>query len=212
MARNPKPKGDKYYGRTAEIYNKKRSRQKWWHVEHEEMRSLLAGLPEGLSVVDIPFGTGRFVPLYLERGFTISGLEISDHMVRAAEKDLGDDFRHCDVKIGSATDIPFADGAFDLVVSTRFLSNIILFPDARKALSEFARITRKYGIIQLGHNVGDTRTPDEDETMDTCMSKEAVDALLLANDLRVIERRLVLEGPAEGGEMHHILCEKIQAA
>lgn len=209
MARNPKPKGDKYYDRTAEIYNQKRQRQAWWHVEHKEMAELLDRLPRGLSVVDIPFGTGRFVPLYLERDYKIAGLEISDHMLAAARKDLGEEaYAKCDARVGSALEAPFADGEFDLIVSTRFLSNIIVFSEARKALSEFARITRRYGIIQLGHNIGETRTPDEDETMDTCMSIDAVDQLLAENGFRVVERRLVLEGPAEGGEMHHILCEK----
>ncbi|MEO0567844.1 MAG: class I SAM-dependent methyltransferase [Pseudomonadota bacterium] len=208
MVATPKPKGDKYYGRVAEIYNKKRSKQKWWHVEHEEMRSLLSTLPEGLSVVDIPFGTGRFVPLYTDRGFKVSGLEISGHMVAAARKDLGNQFADCDVRIGSAMDVPFDSESFDLVVSTRFLSNIVTYADARKALYEFNRISRRYGILQLGHNIGETVQPDPNQTMDTIMSKKAVDDLLGEFGFKILERRLVLEGPAEGGQMHHILCEK----
>ena len=209
QVKTPKPKGDKYYGRVAEIYNKKRDRQKWWHVEHEEMRQLLEKLPKKLSVVDIPFGTGRFVPLYHDRNYKIAGVEISPHMIEAAKKDLGKQFDGCDVRVGTSTDVPFDDGAFDLVVSTRFLSNIITYADARKTLAEFSRITKKYGIIQLGHNVLETADPAMDQTMDTIMSEEAVDALLREFDFKVIERRLVLEGPAEGGQMHHILCEKI---
>lgn len=208
MVATPKPKGDKYYGRVAEIYNQKRQRQKWWHVEHEEMRSLLATLPKGLSVVDIPFGTGRFVPLYHDRGHKISGLEISGHMVAAAQKDLGEQFKGCDVRIGSALDLPFEDDSFDLIVSTRFLSNIITYGEASKALKEFSRVTRKYGIIQLGHNIGKTSKPALDQTMDTIMSKSAVDRMLREFGFKVMERRLVLQGPAEGGEMHHILCQK----
>ena len=209
MARNPKPKGDRYYDRTAAIYNRKREKQSWWHVEHQQMRELLAKLPTGLRVVDIPFGTGRFVPLYLEREFKITGLEISPDMVAAAAVALGDDFAACDAKIGSAMETPFKDGEFDLVVSTRFLSNIVTYIDARRALAEFARITSRYGIIQLGHRTEDTRIPRRRETMDTCMSRDDVDAMLRANGLEPIERRLVLETPETGGEMHHILCEVI---
>ncbi len=208
MLDTPKPKGDRYYGRTAEIYNRKRIKQKWWHIEHEEMRQLLEKLPRDLSVVDIPFGTGRFVPLYHDRGYSISGLEISGHMIEAARNDLGSQFDGCDVKIGSSIDIPFADQTFDLIVSTRFLSNIITYADACTSLAEFSRVTRRYGIIQLGHNVQTTAKPGPDQTMDTIMSREDVDKLLAEFGFRAIERRLVLEGPAEGGEMHHILCEK----
>ncbi|MCL3883898.1 hypothetical protein [Marivita sp. GX14005] len=64
-----KAKGDRYYGGTAAKYDQVRQKQAWWHIEQEALGSLLDTLPKGLSVVDIPFGTGRFVPHYLERGF-----------------------------------------------------------------------------------------------------------------------------------------------
>ncbi len=209
MLQTPKPKGDRYYGKTAAIYNRKRQKQAWWHVEHEEMRQLLARLPEGLSVVDIPFGTGRFVPLYRDRGYDIAGLEISEHMVDAARADLGDQLDGADIRIGSAMNIPFDDESFDMIVSTRFLSNIITYADARRSLAEFARVTRRFGILQLGHNTQGDATPKPNQTMDTIMSRDAVDDLLLEHGFVPVERRLVLEGPAEGGEMHHILCEKL---
>ncbi|RED18433.1 class I SAM-dependent methyltransferase [Pontivivens insulae] len=208
---NPNPKGDRYYGRTAEIYNRKRRRQGWWHIEHEQMAELLDQLPRDLAVVDIPFGTGRFVPLYRERNYSISGVEISQDMIDAAAADLGDAFDGIDARAASAFDVPFDDAQFDLLVSTRFLSNIITFKDAKVALSEFARIVKigGHGIIQLGHNTGETRMPDENETMDTCMAIEDVDAMLRAAGFEPKERRKVLDGPAENGEMHHILCERI---
>lgn len=208
---NPKPKGDRYYGRTAEIYNRKRQRQGWWHVEHEQMAELLDTLPRGLSVVDVPFGTGRFVPLYRARDYQIAGAEISADMIAAAKAELGAAFDGIDARVSSALDIPFADGQFDLLVSTRFLSNIIVFSDAKKALAEFARIVRADGhaIIQLGHNTGTTRMPAENETMDACMSIEDVDTMLRSVGFEPVERRKVLDGPAENGEMHHILCTRL---
>ena len=70
-----RPKGDTYYKDIASNYEKKRKKQAWWHVEQEQMAQLLDQLPDGMSVVDIPFGTGRFVRMYRKKGFKIAGLD-----------------------------------------------------------------------------------------------------------------------------------------
>ena len=211
MAKLLRPKGDRYYGRAARAYNAKRQKQEWWHVEHEEMRDLLAGLPKKLKVVDIPFGTGRFAPLYKAREHFVSGLEISEDMVAAAKRALGEDFEQCDVKIGDARQTPFPDAAFDLLVSTRFLNNIISFRDARKALAEFARITKTYAIIQLGHTNATARTPAEDEAMACFMSPDAVTNLLRTHGFEPVDRRLVVANPETSNEIFHFLCHRIPA-
>jgi ubiquinone/menaquinone biosynthesis C-methylase UbiE len=206
MAKLLQPKGDRYYGRAARAYNAKREKQDWWHVEHEEMRDLLAGLPKNLNVVDIPFGTGRFAPLYKECGHKISGLDISDHMITAAKRALGDDFEACRTEVGSALSTPFHGQEFDLLVSTRFLSHIISYKDARAALTEFARITKTYAIIQLGQTTAAPRTPAEDEAMACFMAPEAVDDLLRTHGFEPVERRLVVANPETSNEIFHILC------
>ena len=202
-----RPKGDRYYDNAAFRYEKKRRRQEWWHVEQREMQSLLGQLPKGLSVVDIPFGTGRFVPYYLERGFQVSGLDASKDMLLAAQKALGDQYKECTCVTGSADALPYSDAQFDLVVSTRFLRDIIPFADAKKMLTEMARVTSRYAIIQLGENSFGHRMPDADEVMASSMSRYNINALLKANGLQPVDRRLVhtLE---EGEEIYHILCER----
>jgi len=87
-----RPKGDTYYKDIASNYEKKRKKQAWWHVEQEQMAQLLDQLPDGMSVVDIPFGTGRFVPMYRKKGFKIAGLDASEDMISTAQKILGSDF------------------------------------------------------------------------------------------------------------------------
>ena len=81
-----RPKGDTYYKDIASKYEKKRTKQAWWHVEQEQMSQLLDQLPDGMSVVDIPFGTGRFVPMYRKKGFKIAGLDASEDMISTAQK------------------------------------------------------------------------------------------------------------------------------
>ncbi|PCD75929.1 class I SAM-dependent methyltransferase, partial [Pseudothioclava arenosa] len=107
------PKGDTYYNKRARNYEARRLKQEWWHVEQDEMKSLLETLPRGLKVVDIPFGTGRFVPFYDELGYQVHGLDASGDMLVAARESLGALYEKCSCTIGSAADLPYEDGAFD---------------------------------------------------------------------------------------------------
>lgn len=207
MLKQTAPKGDTYYKGRAQNYEKRRLKQGWWHVEQREMKSLLESLPRGLKVVDIPFGTGRFVPYYDELGYKISGLDASADMIGAAKELLGPLYDKCACTVGDAMDLPYKDGAFDLVVSTRFLRDIVTFGMAKTMLSEMARVTSKYAIIQLGNDFKGGRMPEDDEVMGGNLSKAGIDKLLKGYGLKVMDRRLVLSEP-EVGELYHILCEK----
>jgi ubiquinone/menaquinone biosynthesis C-methylase UbiE len=208
MLKQTGPKGDTYYKGRAQNYNKKRLKQEWWHVEQREMEALLETLPRGLSVVDIPFGTGRFVPFYDKFGYKIAGLDASADMIGAARETLGVLYDKCSCTVGDAMDLPYKDGAFDLVVSTRFLRDIVTFGMAKKMLAEMARVTSKYAIIQLGNDFKGGRMPDDDEVMGGNLSMAGIDKLLKDNGLKVTDRKLVLSEP-EIGEIYHVLCEKI---
>lgn len=209
VVRNSYAKGDRYYGNAAARYEKKRKKQDWWHVEQTEMQALLAELPDGLSVVDIPFGTGRFVPYYLAKNFKVAGLDASHEMLASAKASLGEDYDRCTAITGSAMNLPYADGQFDMLVSTRFLRDIILFADAKKALAEFVRVAKTHLIIQIGEAIEGGRVPDEDETWHSSMSAEMNRELLAANGLEIVSKRLVKSDPEDNSAIHHILCRKV---
>ena len=208
--RMQKVKGDRYYGKTAMDYEAVRTKQPWWTVEQNEMKDLLAGLPRDLSVVDIPFGTGRFVPYYLERGFDVYGLDASKDMISSAQALLGDDFEKCTTTTGLSHDLPFEDGQFDLLVSTRFLRDIILYRDVKKTLAEFARVTSKFAILQLGIKLTEPYlVPPEDEKMGSRMSEKQTDDMLAEYGFKTLKARKV-KGTRDGtSEIRHILCERV---
>ena len=163
------PKGDRYYDKVAFRYERKRQRQEWWHVEQREMQELLDLLPRNLSVVDVPFGTGRFVPYYLDRGYQIHGLDASHDMLSAAHRALGDEaYSKCTCVTGTASKLPYSDEQFDLLVSTRFLRDIVVFSEAQTMLAEMARVTKKYAIIQLGENPDGHMRPEADDVKHIC--------------------------------------------
>lgn len=210
VEKTAKVKGDTYYGKVAQNYETRRRKQSWWGVEQDEMQSLLTNLPEGLSVLDVPFGTGRFVPFYKKRGYKVTGLDASHEMIEQAKELLGEAFDGVETNTGSAMDLPFKDGSFDLMVSTRFLRDIITYRDARAALMEFGRVTRRYAIIQLGNSIdGTSAVVADDEPMGSRLSAAAVDDLLAVSGFRVLDRRRVKHDPDENSEIHHVLCEKV---
>jgi len=144
--------GNVYYTRKAKGYFSKREKSKEWISEQEILAELLKDIPNNTKVLDIPFGTGRFVDLYLEKRMDIYGLEISQDMINSAKTILGKSFQKCNIEIGDATEkLPFEDNTFDLVVCFRFLK-FLSYEKAKQLLYEFKRVTKSHVIILLNVN------------------------------------------------------------
>ncbi len=208
--RMKKAKGDSYYGKAASAYEEVRTKQPWWSVEQKEMQVLLDQLPQNLKVVDIPFGTGRFVPYYLERGYEVYGLDASEEMLQTAQKILKDQYDKCTATTGFSTHLPYEDGAFDLLVSTRFLRDIILFRDVKKTMAEFSRVTKSYAIIQFGIRLTEPfEIPPDDERMSSRMSMQQIETFLKEYGFEVMDSRFVKGTKDNSSEIRHVLCKKV---
>lgn len=145
------PIGDSYYGTKAKAYEDKRKRQHGWESEQRVVRGLLSTLPDELSVLDVPFGTGRFLPYYLEKRMQVTGLDSSEEMISQAREARGAEaLAQCHIDVGDARQLPYQDDSFDVVVCFRFLSDIVSFADAKQVLREIARVARSYVILDLG--------------------------------------------------------------
>jgi ubiquinone/menaquinone biosynthesis C-methylase UbiE len=143
------PVGDTYYGARASEYLKTRHQQDYWHLEQKRIVEILDQLPKGSSVLDVPFGTGRFVRDYLKNDFKVTGLDASQDMIDVGRQDLGEDFNKVEVSVGNATKLPYPDLSFDYVVCVRFLTHIVNLEQAKQVISEFKRVTRKQLILQV---------------------------------------------------------------
>jgi SAM-dependent methyltransferase len=143
------PTGDTYYGEKAETYLRTRQNTENWKREHEVMVDLLSDLPDGLSVLDVPFGIGRFVPEYLAKDMIVHGIDSSREMLGLASSYLGAAYARCHVVEGDATDLPYDHDSFDLVVCFRFLNQIVSLDDARLVLNEIHRVARSSAFLQL---------------------------------------------------------------
>jgi len=114
-----KSKYDSYYIEKAQNYLKKK---------------FLSEIPDGSTVLDVPFGTGRFIEFYLKKNMSVYGIDISKDMLDIAREHLGDHYNQCNISVGSAEHLPFENDFFDLVVSCRFLT-LIPMAMVKKVLS-----------------------------------------------------------------------------
>ncbi len=108
----------------------------------------LCGDLSGRRILDLGCGDGAYALLAAEHGASfVVGLDISSGMLKAARSRASTDTAHvrwCQASVGA---LPFAPGAFDLVVAV----TVLCFsenPDS--ALKEAARVLRPGGAVVIG--------------------------------------------------------------
>jgi ubiquinone/menaquinone biosynthesis C-methylase UbiE len=178
----PKDKAgaDKYHGEVADGYDAKREEQPKWHEENRIVREMLSDLPSGTSVVDVPVGTGRFIPLYEELGFHVHGLDISDDMLRKAAEKAKADTTY--LRLGDARSIDAPDGSYDVAMCIRLMRWLETKETQLRVISELIRVSRKRVIFNV-------RT----ETGPLPLTHDAVDAFLSETGWRVARREQIID-------------------
>jgi SAM-dependent methyltransferase len=146
-----------YRSELAEEYDNLRKGRAVFNWEEEIVGELLKGYAPGSRILDVPVGTGRFIPTYTGLGLEVVGLDASADMLQQAAKTFDASARSVTLVEGSATDLPFPDDDFDALVSFRFLPGKLTLRQTRRALREFARVTR--GTCFLLLKIGDRAHP-----------------------------------------------------
>jgi demethylmenaquinone methyltransferase/2-methoxy-6-polyprenyl-1,4-benzoquinol methylase len=127
---------DEWYAGTARFADRERP---GWAGAVEALVALVAGLPPARTL-DVACGTA-FLTRHL-RGPLVVGLDQSPSMVAIAQARLP----HGVALTGDALALPFADGAFDRVLTTHFYGH--LPPDERAAfLGEARRVARELVVL-----------------------------------------------------------------
>lgn len=97
------------------------------------------------TVLDVPCGTGRLLPVLQGAGLTVSGGDISEEMMAVARKRFASDSKISFYKV-DAEKLPFEAQTFDYVTSYRLMCH--LPPEARsRVLGEMIRVCRKKLVI-----------------------------------------------------------------
>lgn len=90
------------------------------------------------DLLEVGCGTGLLLERFAAVCRTARGVDLSPGMLSAAEK------RGLDVRVASATELPFDDNSFDVVCSFKVLAHV---PDLPRAITEMLRVTRPGGHV-----------------------------------------------------------------
>ncbi len=101
----------------------------------DKMLEILGGeFALGAYGIDLGCGTGHYLGRMSDQGYHMVGLENSQGMAEQARKN--NTARGLEVKIGSITDIPFADESFSFAYAINVLHHLPSQQHQKKALQE----------------------------------------------------------------------------
>lgn len=107
-------------------------------------------LPPSPQVLDAGCGAGRLLPYLAERGCALTGIDLSEQMIRRARLDHPSH----PTTVGSLTALPYADASFDGVVAWY---SMIHSPDDQVAvtLAGARRVLRPGGSVLVASQTGE---------------------------------------------------------
>ena len=105
-------------------------------------------LRSGQKVLDVAAGNGNVTLAAARRFCEVTSTDYVASLLERGRNRAGADGLHIDFKEADAEALPFADGAFDAVVST---FGVMFTPNQDKAAAELARVCRSGGKIGLAN-------------------------------------------------------------
>jgi len=97
------------------------------------------------KVLDVGCGSGRDSNLMTQKGFNLTGLDISSGLINLAKKS----YPNIKFVLGDMTQLPFSNEKFDGIWSHASLLHLETVEAVKKALSEFYRVLRPKGILHV---------------------------------------------------------------
>jgi SAM-dependent methyltransferase len=134
-------------------------------AQRASVLSMLALVP-GEDVLDLGVGPGFLaaeMAAAVGAGGSVCGIDVSESMLAvAAVRDVGPGAATLELARGSAEEIPYGDGSFDVVVTTQVLEYV---PDVPRALAEIHRVLKPGGRVLILDTDWDSlvwHAPDDD--------------------------------------------------
>ncbi len=118
-------------------------------VDQTETRcafDLLRPLP-GERILDLGCGTGNFSLKLAAAGAVVTGVDLSEEMLRVAEKRANQEQRTIDFLRGAGESLPFESESFDGVIT---MATLEFVDDPERVLGEMLRVTRPGGRVVVG--------------------------------------------------------------
>jgi ubiquinone/menaquinone biosynthesis C-methylase UbiE len=147
----PAPHGSrKFHGEIATGYDAKREQDPKWQIEQRVIEEMLSDLPPGTTVLDLPVGTGRFIPFYGKQGLFLLGVDRSQDMLAEAAKKIEAAKVSGELHVGDILDTKLRDKVVDVTVNCRITRWIMGDHGPQgiiRMLEEMQRVTRQRIIL-----------------------------------------------------------------
>ena len=168
---------DFYRGHIARDYDKERMRRSLWAVEDVAIRAMFLGRKD-LRLLDVPVGTGRFLPLFEELGFTVTGMDSApDMLTEAAKRET-----NATLALGDAFALPFHDKSFDVAFCCRLL-HLIEHKDVPILLDELFRVASEVIFtVRLGAEEHPRHGPHRQKVLDAYLGELSYTRFELISD------------------------------
>ena len=148
---------EKYEGKTryqdkniADGYDDRRFiglKGKWTHKREKEcLEKMLAVVPKGEKILELPCGTGRLTEFLLQLGYEVTAADISDEMMRHAKSKTEAFGSKVTFKKADIEDLLYEDNTFSAIAVIRLLHHIPAELHS-KVLAELHRVTKKWLVI-----------------------------------------------------------------
>lgn len=113
-------------------------------LEKKAFDRLLVGDNQGKSLLEIGCGTGHWSKYFSEKGFEVTGIDISEGMINIAKKK---NIPNSHFQIANGQSLPFADDSFDVAAA---ITTIEFTENPEKMLSEMVRCVNSPGTLLFG--------------------------------------------------------------
>lgn len=132
------------YNQLASVYDRR-----WQHYITKTLLFLKqwVTIPAEARVLDLACGTGEFERLLLQDNpdQLITGIDISEQMLAIAHQKLKP-YPNVSLQLATASDLPFADRSFDVIVSA---NSFHYFDNPELALKEMKRVVKPGGRVVI---------------------------------------------------------------
>ena len=118
-------------------------------AERQLVDDLLGRLGVRGTVLDVPCGTGRFVPVFAARGCMVLAGDVSTEMLALASRAAEESGAVCRCVALDARRLPIPDGAVDLAFAMRLLHRVREPAERVAVLRELGRVSRRWVLFSF---------------------------------------------------------------
>lgn len=113
-------------------------------LQRRALKEALGTAGEHERILDVATGTGQMLPVFRDTGAFVVASDLTAAMLAEARRVVSDD--HVSYCVGDAFSLPYADGQFDVVASSRFL-HLFDLASQQLLLKEMARVLKPGGLL-----------------------------------------------------------------